>query len=87
MKFSGIRCAIKNLTVIGAGQMGAGIAQVGATTGHTVVLNDISQPMLDRAQKVIETSLKRVTKKMDPTDAEKFMTTSLGRVVKITHGF
>lgn len=43
MHFSHARLAIKNLTVIGAGQMGAGIAQVAAVTGHTVCLNDLSQ--------------------------------------------
>jgi 3-hydroxyacyl-CoA dehydrogenase len=76
--------AIKNLTVIGAGQMGAGIAQVAATTGHHVVLTDISQSMLDRAQGGIEKSLKRMTKKMDAQAAEKFMTTSLGAISMTT---
>ena len=43
MHLSSARLAIKNLTVIGAGQMGAGIAQVAAVTGHNVCLNDLSQ--------------------------------------------
>ena len=43
MRLSSARFAIKNLTVIGAGQMGAGIAQVAAVTGHNVCLNDLSQ--------------------------------------------
>ena len=43
MQLSSARLAIKNLTVIGAGQMGAGIAQVAAVTGHNVCLNDLSQ--------------------------------------------
>ena len=43
MQLSSAMLAIKNLTVIGAGQMGAGIAQVAAVTGHNVCLNDLSQ--------------------------------------------
>ena len=45
MQLSSARLAIKNLTVIGAGQMGAGIAQVAAVTGHSVCLNDLSQAL------------------------------------------
>ena len=76
MKFT-TRLAIKNLTIVGAGQMGAGIAQVGAVTGHQVVLNDISEKTLSRAQAGIEKSLKRMTKKMSPDEADAFMTNSL----------
>ena len=76
MKFSS-RLAIKNLTIVGAGQMGAGIAQVGAVTGHQVVLNDISEKTLARAQSGIEKSLKRMTKKMSSEDADAFMTNTL----------
>jgi len=39
-----------NISVIGAGQMGAGIAQVFATKGHKVSLVDINQAALDRAK-------------------------------------
>lgn len=84
MRVTSAYCAIKNLTVIGAGQMGAGIAQVAATTGHTVVLNDISQSMLDRAQSGIEKSLKRVAKKMEPAIADEFMSTSLSNISMTT---
>ena len=34
---------IKEFVVIGGGLMGAGIAQVGAQTGHKVTLVDVSQ--------------------------------------------
>ena len=71
------RLAIKNLTIVGAGQMGAGIAQVGAVTGHQVVLNDISEKTLARAQSGIEKSLKRMTKKMSAEDADAFMANTL----------
>jgi len=55
---------IQNVSVIGSGLMGAGIAQVAASTGHNVVLNDIDQKFLDKAQQGIEKSLQRVAKKM-----------------------
>lgn len=39
-----------HVAVIGAGTMGAGIAQVAAQAGHPVALIDASQPALDRAE-------------------------------------
>lgn len=38
---------IKNVTVIGAGQMGSGIALVCAISGYNVTLNDIDQKFID----------------------------------------
>lgn len=43
--------------------MGAGIAQVAASTGHSVTLVDTSDDILKKALKGIEGSLKRVVKK------------------------
>jgi len=40
---------IKNITIIGAGQMGAGIAQVCALSDISVVLADVNQDQLDKA--------------------------------------
>ncbi|XP_010739603.2 hydroxyacyl-coenzyme A dehydrogenase, mitochondrial [Larimichthys crocea] len=54
---------IKNVTIIGGGQMGAGIAQVAASTGHSVTLVDTNDDILQKAVKGIEGSLKRVVKK------------------------
>ena len=34
---------IRRVAVIGAGQMGRGIAQVAATTGLTVILSDVTE--------------------------------------------
>lgn len=55
---------VKHVTVIGGGLMGAGIAQVAAATGHTVVLVDQTDEILKNSRKGIEDSLKRMTKKM-----------------------
>ncbi|KAM9770187.1 hydroxyacyl-coenzyme A dehydrogenase, mitochondrial [Menidia menidia] len=54
---------IKHIMVIGGGQMGAGIAQVAASTGHTVTLVDTSEDILKKSVKGIEGSLRRVVKK------------------------
>ena len=60
-----------NISVIGAGQMGAGIAQVFATTGHSVRLVDVSQPALDRGLAAIGSSLDRIVRKERITAAER----------------
>lgn len=54
---------IKNVLVIGAGQMGNGIAQVLATKNYKVVLQDLNQQSLDKAIATIDKSLDRMVKK------------------------
>ncbi len=49
--------ATNTIGVIGAGQMGAGIAQVAAMAGYEVVLQDIEQRFVDRGLGVIRTDL------------------------------
>ncbi|PYE53067.1 3-hydroxyacyl-CoA dehydrogenase family protein [Deinococcus yavapaiensis] len=49
--------------VIGAGQMGAGIAQVAAQAGFTVVLRDVEERFLQRGRSVIERSLAKLHEK------------------------
>lgn len=53
--------------VIGAGAMGAGIAQVAALAGHTVLLYDLDAKALDRAHIGIATNVQRLIdkKKLD----------------------
>ncbi|NOD78112.1 MULTISPECIES: 3-hydroxybutyryl-CoA dehydrogenase [unclassified Ruegeria] len=50
---------IKSVGVIGAGQMGNGIAHVLALAGYEVLLNDVSQDALTKAVSVIEGNLAR----------------------------
>jgi len=49
--------------VIGAGQMGTGIAQVCAAAGHTVLVNDVDQQAVDRGQESIRRNLARAVEK------------------------
>ena len=51
------------LGVVGAGQMGAGIAQVGAQVGFQVVLRDLDAAALARGENSIEQSLARLREK------------------------
>jgi len=55
--------AIERIAVLGAGQMGNGIAQVAACAGYQVVMIDIKQDYLDNGLAAIENSLSRVVKK------------------------
>ncbi|MXY39058.1 MAG: 3-hydroxybutyryl-CoA dehydrogenase [Rhodospirillaceae bacterium] len=50
---------IEKVGVIGAGQMGNGIAHVSALNGYDVVLNDIDEAALDRAMATIRGNLER----------------------------
>lgn len=78
-----MQSAIKNVTVIGGGLMGSGIAQVSAQAGQNVTLVDVSNDALAKAKKSIGTNLSRVAKKMykdNPQEGEKFVNDSLGRI-------
>jgi len=54
---------IEVIGVVGAGQMGNGIAHVAAQAGYQVLLNDISDAALDKARATIERNLARQLKK------------------------
>jgi 3-hydroxybutyryl-CoA dehydrogenase len=49
--------------VVGAGQMGAGIAQVAASSGFEVVLRDVEDRFLERGKSIIEKSLDKFVEK------------------------
>ncbi|MBL11385.1 MAG: 3-hydroxybutyryl-CoA dehydrogenase [Euryarchaeota archaeon] len=55
--------AIERVAVLGAGQMGAGIAQVSACAGYEVVMIDISQEFVDRGMGTISSSLEKLVSK------------------------
>ena len=57
--------------VIGAGQMGAGIAQVCAQAGYDVLLNDIEEASYDKGIAVITKNLARNVDKERMTAEEK----------------
>lgn len=54
---------VKNITVLGSGVMGHGIAQVAATAGYNIVLRDIEQKFLDKAMQKIRWSLDKLVSK------------------------
>jgi 3-hydroxybutyryl-CoA dehydrogenase len=55
--------AVRQITVIGAGQMGAGIAQVAAVAGFDVTLTDVAAGQLERAMMVMQGSLTKLVEK------------------------
>lgn len=62
---------INKVMVIGAGQMGSGIAQVTAQAGYQVVLNDLSDETLDRGIGTIDKFLSRNVERERMTSDEK----------------
>jgi 3-hydroxybutyryl-CoA dehydrogenase len=63
---------IEKIAVLGAGQMGNGIAQVAACAGYSVVMIDIKQEYVEAGIAAIEKSLARLVTKerMTQTDAD-----------------
>lgn len=65
---------MKNISVIGAGTMGNGIAHVFAQNGYEVHLIDVSQAALDKALGTIEKNLDRMISKGVIDEAKKKLT-------------
>lgn len=63
--------SIEILGIVGAGQMGAGIAQVAACAGLAVVLGDVSQAAAERGKAVAERFLGRAVEKGQLAAAER----------------
>ena len=61
---------IKTLGIVGAGQMGSGIAQVAAACGLSVVMNDIKDQFVENGFSTIENSLGRMVKKEKITEED-----------------
>jgi 3-hydroxybutyryl-CoA dehydrogenase len=62
---------VENIMVIGAGQMGSGIAQVCAQAGYNVLLNDLKAEFVERGLGVINKNLSRQVEKSRMTEEEK----------------
>jgi len=62
---------VKKIMVVGAGQMGSGIAQVAAQAGYQVVLNDLKEEFVQRGLGVINKNLTRDVEKGRKTQEEK----------------
>ncbi|HEU5480476.1 MAG TPA: 3-hydroxyacyl-CoA dehydrogenase NAD-binding domain-containing protein, partial [Candidatus Tumulicola sp.] len=67
------------IVVVGAGQMGAGIAQVAAASGHEVALNDRSPELIARGIAAIAKNLDRGVEKGRISDQAR--TETLARIV------
>ena len=73
---------IETVGVIGAGQMGAGIAEVAAQAGLTVFLNDVAEERVNAALATINGHLSRQVAKGQIDEAER--KASAGRGTPIT---
>ena len=61
---------IKTIGVVGAGQMGSGIAQVAAASGLSVIMNDIRDEFVEKGFSAVEKSLGRLVKKEKITEED-----------------
>ena len=73
---------IKRFGVVGAGQMGNGIAQVAAQAGIQVVMHDIAEKFVEHGMSVIKKNLKRSVDKGRMSQAD--MDAVLGRISTTT---
>jgi 3-hydroxybutyryl-CoA dehydrogenase len=61
----------KTIGVLGAGTMGAGIAQVASQSGHSVILVDLNEDQLERAKSNLAKTLSKLIEKGKITEAQK----------------
>jgi 3-hydroxybutyryl-CoA dehydrogenase len=78
-----IHMQINKVMVIGAGQMGSGIAQVCAQAGYNVLLNDLKEEFVEKGLAGIIKNLTRSVEKGRMTEEEKQKV--LGRLTKTTN--
>lgn len=62
---------VRNIMVVGAGQMGSGIAQVAAQAGYGVILCDLEQSFVDRAVANIDKFLSKSVEKGKMTEDDR----------------
>jgi 3-hydroxybutyryl-CoA dehydrogenase len=72
------RMEIKSVGIVGAGQMGNGIAHVFALAGYDVLMTDISQVSLDKAVALIDRNIERQVTKGKTSAADK--AAAMGRI-------
>lgn len=70
--------AVEKIQIVGAGQMGSGIAQVAAQAGLAVHLADVNEKALEKGLKAIEKNLTRSVEKARISQEE--MDEALGRI-------
>jgi 3-hydroxybutyryl-CoA dehydrogenase len=66
----GANAAIKSVAIIGAGQMGNGIAHVVALAGYDVGLHDVKKEAIEKARSTIERNMARQVSRNLITDAQ-----------------
>lgn len=74
---------INNITIVGGGLMGAGIAQVAAQNDFNVVVVDAEDEYLQKCMVVIRKSLDRITKKKfpnEPKSSSRFIDDTLKKI-------
>ncbi len=72
--------SINKIMVVGAGQMGAGIAQVAAQVGYNVVLNDINNELVEKGLAGVDKNLAKLVSKEKISEDDK--NGILGRIAK-----
>src|SRR3954468_17448664 len=78
---------MKNISVVGAGTMGNGIAHVFAQCGFTVKLVDVSRERLDKAMSTIAKNIERqITKGSLTEEAKKSINERLTTFVSLPEG-
>lgn len=74
---------VQTIAVIGAGQMGSGIAQASAASGHNVILNDVEERFVQKGLEGIKKSLSKFVEKGKLSQDE--MTRVVGRIKTTTN--
>jgi 3-hydroxybutyryl-CoA dehydrogenase len=74
--------SIRSVAIIGAGQMGNGIAHVIALSGYNVMINDLRKEALEKARATIERNMARQVSRNMITDQE--MVQALGRIQAVS---
>ncbi len=70
--------AVEKILIVGAGQMGSGIAQVAAQTGLDVYLMDVNEGVLEKGVRTVEKNLARSVEKKRLSQDE--MDETMGRI-------